>query len=369
MDPVLDFYKDKTVLVTGHTGFKGSWMTTMLVYAGAKVVGYSNDEGRLLPLSGVDKEITSIIGDVRDLNKLMETFEKYQPEVVIHMAAQAIVRKSYKDPIETYSTNIMGTVNVLECIRATKSVKSVIIVTTDKVYENKEWDYGYREIDPLGGFDPYSNSKACAELITASYKNAYFLHKYPSISTVRAGNVIGGGDLISTDRIIPDCIKSALLKEDIQVRNPFSIRPYQHVLEPVYAYLLIAASQYNFPEFAGTYNIGPNEEDTISTGDLVTLFTEAWGDGLKWYFARTEVNQPHEAKTLELDCSKFKKMFDWAPRWDIKTAVQKTVEWTKAWAQGENGKDLMIKQIKEYTRLTSKISTAVIGARIACVIE
>lgn len=346
-----EFYNKKTVLLTGHTGFKGSWMSVVLVNAGAHVVGYSScskDEERLFDLCGVKKQITHIKGDVRDLNNLKEVFATYQPEIVIHMAAQPIVRTSYQDPVGTYYTNVMGTVNVLECVRLNTCVKSFLNVTTDKVYENKEWEWGYRENEPLDGFDPYSNSKSCSELVTHSYKNSFFSDGHTAISTARAGNVIGGGDF-AKDRIIPDCVRAALKGEDIIVRNPYSTRPYQHVLEPVCAYLMIAAKQYEDGKFAGYYNVGPDDKDCFQTGALVDTFVKYWGENLKW------VNKydggPHEASFLKLDCSKLKKAFDWQPRWNLDTAIQKVVEWTKIWCSGNDTRKIMDAQISEYVSL------------------
>ncbi len=344
----LSFYKEKKVLLTGHTGFKGSWMSVMLVNAGAELIGYSScskNKTRLFDLCGVEGQITHIKGDVRDLDHLLEVFRTYQPEIVIHMAAQPIVRDSYKDPVGTYSTNVMGTVNVCEAVRMTDSVRSFLNVTTDKVYENKEWEWGYRENEPLDGYDPYSNSKSCSELVTHSYKNSFFTDGRVSVSTARAGNVIGGGDF-ANDRIIPDCIRAAVKHEEIVVRNPYSTRPYQHVLEPVYAYLMIAAKQYEDPGYQSWYNVGPDDRDCFQTGALVDLFVKHWGEGLKW------VNQydggPHEANFLKLDCSKLKTTFDWKPRWNLETAIEKVVEWSKIWAAGEDVRPVMDKQIKEF---------------------
>lgn len=291
----LSFYKGKKVLVTGHTGFKGTWLCVMLVNAGAEVIGYSScskTETRLFDLCGIKEQITHIKGDVRDLKHLMNVFDEYQPEIVLHLAAQPIVRDSYKDPVYTYETNVMGTVNICECVRQTKSVKSFLNVTTDKVYENKEWEWGYRENEPLDGYDPYSNSKSCSELVTHSYINSFFNELGVAVSTARAGNVIGGGDF-ANDRIIPDCVRAAIEKKDIIVRNPHSTRPYQHVLEPLYAYLMIDAMQYKDKKYAGYYNVGPDDQDCFQTGALVDVFVKRWGDGLKW------VNKydggPHEA--------------------------------------------------------------------------
>ncbi|MBQ6360939.1 MAG: CDP-glucose 4,6-dehydratase [Lachnospiraceae bacterium] len=343
----LNFYKGKKVLLTGHTGFKGSWMSVILVNYGAEVIGYSTcskKETRLFDLCGVKDQITHIKGDVRDLEHILQVFEKYQPEIVIHMAAQPIVRISYKDPVNTYSTNVMGTVNICEAVRLTDSVRSFLNVTTDKVYENREWEWGYRENEPLDGYDPYSNSKSCSELVTHSYK-ASFLNSYVAVSTARAGNVIGGGDF-AKDRIIPDCIRAAMKGEDIIVRNPHSTRPYQHVLEPVYAYLMIAAMQYGHPELQSWYNVGPDDGDCYETGALVDLFVNLWGNGIQW------INQydggPHEANFLKLDCSKLKHAFGWKPRWNLETAMEKVVEWSKAWAEGEDVRPIMDKQIEEF---------------------
>lgn len=344
----LSFYKGKKVLLTGHTGFKGSWMSVMLVNAGAEVIGYSScskTETRLFDLCGVKNQITHIKGDVRDLEHLLEVFRTYQPEIVIHMAAQPIVRDSYKDPVGTYSTNVMGTVNICEAVRQTPSVRSFLNVTTDKVYENKEWEWGYRENEPLDGYDPYSNSKSCSELVTHSYKSSFFTDGRVAVSTARAGNVIGGGDF-ANDRIIPDCIRAAVKGEDIIVRNPFSTRPYQHVLEPVYAYLMIAAMQYEYAKYASWYNVGPDDQDCFQTGALVDLFVKHWGEGLKW------VNKydggPHEANFLKLDCSKLKSTFGWKPHWNLEKAIEKVVEWSKVWVSAGDVRTVMDRQIGEF---------------------
>jgi len=344
----LRFYKGKKVLLTGHTGFKGSWMSVVLVNAGAEVIGYSScskEEKRLFDICGVKDQITHIRGDVRDLDCLKEIFRIYQPEIVIHMAAQPIVRTSYQDPVGTYDTNVMGTVNILECVRLNPCVKSFLNVTTDKVYENKEWEWGYRENEPLDGFDPYSNSKSCSELVTHSYKRSFFVDGHTAVSTARAGNVIGGGDF-AKDRIIPDCVRSALKHEDIIVRNPYSTRPYQHVLEPICAYLMIAAKQYKDQKYAGYYNVGPDDCDCFETGKLVDTFVKHWGDDLKW-IDRYD-GGPHEANFLKLDCSKLKAVFGWQPRWNLDTAIEKVVEWTKYWNSGGDARSIMDRQIEEY---------------------
>lgn len=343
----LSFYKGKKVLLTGHTGFKGSWMSVMLINAGAIVIGYSSCSKtmtRLFDLCGVKDQMIHIKGDVRDLDHLLDVFMTYQPEIVIHMAAQPIVRDSYKDPVGTYSTNVMGTVNICEAIRHTPSVRSFLNVTTDKVYENKEWEWGYRENEPLDGYDPYSNSKSCSELVTHSYKSSFLAGKV-AVSTARAGNVIGGGDF-ANDRIIPDCIRAAIIGEDIIVRNPFSTRPYQHVLEPVYAYLMIAAKQYEDSKYQSWYNVGPDDQDCYQTGDLVNLFVKHWGEGLKWI--NKHDGGPHEATFLKLDCSKLKKTFGWKPHWSLDSAIEKVVEWSKAWVAGEDVRSVMDSQICDF---------------------
>lgn len=347
-----EFYKGKKVLVTGHTGFKGTWMCKLLIMAGADVTGYALEaptKPSLFDMCHVADKMNSVIGDVRDLTHMKKVFEETQPEIVIHMAAQPLVRESYKDPVYTYETNVMGTVHVLECVRATSSVKSFLNVTTDKVYLNREWNWGYRENEELNGYDPYSNSKSCSELVTSSYLNSFFQGENVAISTARAGNVIGGGDF-ATDRIIPDCIRAVQEGRDIIVRNPYSTRPYEHVLEPVVAYLMIAEAQYNDKVFAGNYNVGPDEIDCWTTGDLVTLFCEKWtvvtGKEIKW------VNQydggPHEANFLKLDCSKLKTTFGWKPRWNVETTMEKIVEWSNVYLLGQDVAECMEKQIREF---------------------
>lgn len=346
----LSFYKGKTVFLTGHTGFKGSWMCKVLTIHGANVVGYSLEpptSPSLFEAADISRGITSVIGDIRDLNKLSKTVQEHQPEIVIHMAAQPIVRESYADPLYTYETNVMGTVNILECVRNNACVKSFLNVTTDKVYKNKEWEWGYRENEELDGFDPYSNSKSCSELVTHSYKNSFFADGRTAISTARAGNVIGGGDF-ANDRIIPDCIRSVQKGEDIVVRNPYSTRPYQHVLEPLCAYLMIAQRQYEDIKYAGWYNVGPDETECFQTGALVDLFVKHWGGGAKWI--NKSEGGPHEANFLKLDCSKLKNTFGWRPRWDLDTAIEKTVEWTKTWLSGEDVNLCMEKQIEEFLK-------------------
>lgn len=347
-----EFYKGKKVLVTGHTGFKGTWMCAVLTSFGAKVTGYALDpptDPGLFDLCQLSEKINSVTGDIRDLEKMKEVFAKTQPQIVIHMAAQPLVRESYQNPVYTYDVNVMGTVNVLECVRLTQSVCSVVNVTTDKVYKNKEWEWGYREDEELNGYDPYSNSKSCSELVTSSYINSFFTGREIAVSTMRAGNVIGGGDF-AADRIIPDCIRAAFRKEQIHVRNPFSVRPYQHVLEAVMAYLMVAQAQYVDLGCAGNYNVGPDESDSVETGKITTMFCDAWNrltnDGIEW--ATCCENGPHEANYLKLDCSRLKKKFGWKPVWNVETAIAKTVEWSLAYRDGEDVLECMKRQIGEF---------------------
>ena len=345
----LSFYKGKKVFVTGHTGFKGSWLCKILADAGAIVTGYSLQpptQPSLFDKKKKKKGITSIIGDIRNYQSLKAAFDAAQPEIVLHLAAQPIVRDSYKDPVYTYETNVMGTVNILECVRNSNSVKSFLNVTTDKVYKNKEWEWGYRENEELDGFDPYSNSKSCSELATHSYKNSFFSDGRVAISTARAGNVIGGGDF-ANDRIIPDCIRAMSSGNVIEVRNPYSTRPYQHVLEPLFAYLMIAAKQYQDGKYAGYYNVGPDECDCVNTGMLADLFCESWGNGAAWV-NKAENDAPHEAGFLKLDCSKIRSVFGWRPRWHIEKCIEMTVRFSKVWMDKGDIRTEMERQIREY---------------------
>ena len=346
----LKFFRNKRVLITGHTGFKGTWLSRILVNAGAEVTGYALEaptEPSLFKLMDMDKEMKSVIGDVRDLNSLKEVFEEVQPEIVLHLAAQPIVRDSYKNPVYTYETNVMGTVNICECVRLNPCVKSFLNVTTDKVYHNREWEWGYRENDPLDGYDPYSNSKSCSELVTHSYINSFFNDMDVAVSTARAGNVIGGGDF-ANDRIVPDCIRAAAKKESIIVRNPHSTRPYQHVLEPLAAYLMIAQKQYEDKKYAGFYNVGPDDCDCVTTGELVDLFCKYWGEGQDW--ENQFVGGPHEANFLKLDCSKLKNIFGWNPVWHVDTAIEKTVEWAKVFVSSGDIKECVDRQINTFLK-------------------
>lgn len=348
----LEFYRNKRVLITGHTGFKGTWMCKVLNMLGAEVTGYSLEpptHPSLFDLCDMVNQMNCVEGDIRDLKSVMHVFDEVQPEIVIHMAAQPLVRESYKNPVYTYETNVMGTVNVLESIRKTSSVKSVVNVTTDKVYLNKEWYWGYREYEELNGFDPYSNSKSCSELVTSCYSNSFFKESKVAISTARAGNVIGGGDF-ATDRIIPDCVRAVQNQEDIIVRNPYSIRPYEHVLEPIMAYLLIAQKQYEDNRFSGNYNVGPQEDDCWSTGDVVSLFCDKWNqymnDSVRWI--NKHDGGPHEANFLKLDCSKMKQTFGWKPRWNVEKAMDTIVEWTACYFKNEDISSCMERQIEDF---------------------
>lgn len=348
MSDISNFYKNKKVLITGHTGFKGSWLCRILINAGAKVTGYSLEpptEPSLFKLAKIENDINHIIGDIRDLDHLAKVFDEVQPEIVLHLAAQPIVRESYKNPVGTYETNVMGTVNICECVRTHECVRSFLNVTTDKVYKNNEWAWGYRENEPLDGYDPYSNSKSCSELVTHSYINSFYDIDRVRVSTARAGNVIGGGDF-AVDRIIPDCVRAASSNETIIVRNPYSTRPYQHVLEPLFAYLMIAKAQYEDKKYAGFYNVGPDDKDCVTTGNLVDIFCSKWGKGLTW--ENRYDGGPHEANFLKLDCSLLKSTFGWKPKWGIEEAIEKVIEWSKVWINQTDISKEMDREIEEY---------------------
>lgn len=317
---------------------------------GAVVCGYAKEptqEQRLFELTGISEKIANVYGDVRDLEHMQRVMQEFQPEIVFHLAAQPIVRESYRNPVGTYSTNVMGTVNVLEAVRNCKTVKSVINVTTDKVYENRETSKGYIETDVLDGYDPYSNSKSCSELVTNSYRKAFFQGMDTAVSTCRAGNVIGGGDF-AVDRIIPDCYRAVRDGKRIVLRNPKSVRPYQHVLDPLGAYLKVAQMQYeDRARYEGAYNIGPDREDNVTTGQLADLFCQAWGKDALWE-SREENNAVHEANLLYLDCTKIKQTIGWQPVWNIDNTIQKTVEWYKEYMAGSDISNCMDKQIGEF---------------------
>lgn len=348
------FWKGKRVLLTGHTGFKGSWLSLWLQSMGAETVGYAlapPTNPSLFDVAKVGDGMISIIGDIRDLAHLKKVFSGYQPEIVIHMAAQPLVRYSYIEPIETYSTNVMGTVNLLEAVRATPSVKAVVNVTTDKCYENREWVWGYRENEAMGGFDPYSSSKGCAELVTAAYRNSYFHpEKYivhgVAIASGRAGNVIGGGDW-ADDRLIPDIIRAIVQGKPVNIRNPHATRPWQHVLEPLSGYLVLAQKLF---EEGATYgegwNFGPNEDDAKPVQWIVERLTQSWGEGASWVVDSGD--HPHEAHYLKLDCSKAKARLNWHPRWHLEDALGAIIDWQRAYRDGKDIKALTLEQIRQY---------------------
>lgn len=346
----LQFYKNKKVFLTGHTGFKGAWLSHLLIGLGTEVTGYSlkpNTNPSLYDLCNLFSKMNSIIADVRDFDSLKKSIEAAKPDIVLHLAAQPLVRESYANPKETYEINVMGTVNLLECIRMMKNPPlSVLNVTTDKVYLNREWAWGYRENEHLDGFDPYSNSKSCSELVTHGYVNSFFNDMNIAASTARAGNVIGGGDF-AKDRIIPDCIRAVQDRKEIIIRNPYSTRPYQHVLEPIYTYLLLAQKQYSDKNLGSSYNVGPDDNDCVTTQKLVEIFCEKWGEGANFKVIQ-EKNAVHEANFLKLDCSKIKSQLNWHPRWNIDKAIEKTVEWNKTYLSNGNINLLMNAQIKEF---------------------
>lgn len=344
----LVFWRDKNVLITGHTGFKGAWLTVILNHLGAKLTGYALppvDNDNLFKLAQADRFVDSFYGDVEDYYALREVFNKCQPEIVLHLAAQPLVSEGYDQPRKTFLTNAVGTLNLCECIRQSCSVKSFLNVTTDKVYRNNEWSWGYREIDELGGSDPYSGSKSCSELITLSYKNSFLQEQNVAVSTARAGNVIGGGDF-SPHRILPDCVRAAVNNQPIKLRNPASVRPYQHVLEALIAYLMIVQYQYKDISFADSYNIGPEDCDCVTTGELVDIFCHKWADEVSWIPVQS--NLPPESKLLKLDCSLIKNRLGWIPKWHVDEAVERTIEWVCAWRSGKNILSFMEQQIEDY---------------------
>lgn len=342
-------FEARKVLVTGHTGFKGSWLCHILKGAGAEVYGYGlkpPTDPNLFEIAEIGEGMQSEIGDIRDYDRLFDFFSDVRPEIVMHLAAQPLVLYGYDHPRETYETNVMGTVNILECTRNTETVKSFLNVTTDKVYKNDETGGLFSETDPLDGYDPYSNSKSCSELVTHCYKNSFF-DKRCAISTARAGNVIGGGDF-SDNRIVPDCVRAAISGKSIHLRNPNSVRPYQHVLEPLMAYLTIVTEQEKYPELSGYYNVGPLEKDNVTTGQLVDMFRASWGDMKPPIF---ESDHRHEAGYLRLNVDLIRQKFGFEPRWSISTAVDRTVEWSKIWSTGGDVIKCMDEQIREYLEI------------------
>jgi CDP-glucose 4,6-dehydratase len=343
------FWKDKRVFLTGHTGFKGSWLSLWLQSIGAVVHGLSlkpPTDPALYHVANIDAEMHSVIGDIRDYQTVLAAMRACQPEVIIHMAAQPLVRHSYEAPLETYETNVMGTLHVLEAARAVGSAKAIVNVTTDKCYENKEWVWGYRENEAMGGYDPYSNSKSCAELVTTAYRQSFFQHTNIALGSARSGNVIGGGDW-AADRLVPDVLRAFEDSRPVVIRNPHSTRPWQHVLEPLSGYLLLAEHLYHEGQrFAEGWNFGPNDDDARPVQWIVERMAEKWGAGATWQLDGG--NNPHEATSLKLDISKAKKGLGWQPRWGLSTALEKTAEWHQAWASKADMRAKCLEQIAEY---------------------
>jgi CDP-glucose 4,6-dehydratase len=352
----IDFWKGKRVFLTGHTGFKGGWTVLWLHKLGAIVKGYAlepNTSPSLFEIANISDGIESEFGDIRDLDQLKKSLCNFSPDIVIHMAAQPLVRLSYQDPVGTYQTNVIGTVNLFESVRNCKSVKAVVNVTTDKCYENNEWLWGYRENEPMGGHDPYSSSKGCSELVTSAYRKSYFSNLGSAkIASARAGNVIGGGDW-AEDRLIPDILKSFINNKPVEVRNPSATRPWQHVLEPISGYLTLAEQLYiEGDKFAEAWNFGPEDNDVKSVKYIIEYLVQEWGSGVCW--AQDKSEQPHEAQLLKLDISKAKNHLQWFPKWDIHSALDSIIEWNKEWLKGEDMKAISLKQIHKFENLKGK---------------
>lgn len=349
-------YEGKKILITGATGFKGSWLSIWLNRLGAKVIGYSLEpptNPSIFKICNLDNKITSIIGDVRDYSNLLNVLKDYKPDIVFHLAAQPLVKLSYKSPRETYETNVMGTVNVLEAVKNTDSVKAVVVITTDKCYENKEWIYGYRENDPMGGYDPYSSSKGCAELAVSSYRNSFYNERGIALASTRAGNVIGGGDW-ADDRLIPDFVRSVLEEKPIVIRNPLASRPWQHVLEPLSGYLWLGALMLkNKEKYSSAWNFGPKDTDILSVEEILNLAINSWGKGV---LKLDESHNPHEANLLKLDISKAKSYLKWSPVYDVNKAVDKTINWYKTYYEKKdiNMYEYTLKQLDEYEEEAKK---------------
>lgn len=348
------FWQGKHVFLTGHTGFKGSWLALWLSSMGARVTGYAlapNTQPNLFEILSIENQIyESHIADIRDLDKLQQAIKKAQPDILIHMAAQPLVRYSYENPVETYATNVMGTVHVLEAIRHIDTIRAAVVVTTDKCYENKEWVWGYREDEPMGGYDPYSSSKGCAELVTAAYRRSFFsdlaVPHHVSLASARAGNVIGGGDW-SKDRLIPDAIKAFDESKPLMIRNPLATRPWQHVLEPLSGYLILAEALYeNGIKFESSWNFGPRSEDERSVQEVIDLLIEQWGGSASWQ--KEPGTQPHEAHLLKLDCSKAYQYLGWTPKWSVEVAIQKIMDWHKSFQNKDDMQALSLLQIQQY---------------------
>lgn len=358
------FWKGKKVLVTGHTGFKGGWLSLWLQYMGAEVIGISLEPPttkNFYKQANIAEGMESLRADIRDLDRIKEIFQHYQPEIIFHLAAQPLVRYSYNNPVETYQTNVMGTLNILEAIRSIKSVRSAVMITTDKCYENKEWDWGYRENEPMGGHDPYSSSKGCAELLIASYRDSYFYdeacNEYKTaIASVRAGNVIGGGDW-AEDRLIPDIIRAIESNTIVHIRNPNAIRPWQHVLEPIDGYIELAEKLYvSSDKYAEAWNFGPREDDAKPVQWIVEKMTKLWGENAKWVVDNGE--HPHEANYLRLDCSKAHTKLNWWPKWSLETALEKIINWHKKEQEGVDMKLFTLEQIKDYMKVKENDNVA-----------
>lgn len=350
MTPSSSFWHDKRVFLTGHTGFKGSWLGLWLHHLGAMVHGYAlppDTQPNLFTRAGIARRLTDTRGDIRDYGTLSSVLENFQPDIVIHMAAQALVRPSYDDPVQTYSTNVMGTVHLLEAVRKIDCVRAVVNVTSDKCYENQEWDWGYRENDPLGGRDPYSNSKGCAELVTHAFRQSFYEQRGIGLATARAGNVIGGGDW-SADRLLPDILRSLEKGRPPLIRSPGAIRPWQHVLEPLSGYLCLAQKLYEEgAAFSQAWNFGPLDEGARNVRWITEKLMALWGEDIDW--SCDAVTGPHEANVLKLDISKSVQHLQWQPRWQLDQALAKTVEWHRAWVSGANACDLVMSQIESYT--------------------
>lgn len=347
-----EFWKGKKVFITGHTGFKGSWLSIWLNFMRAKVKGYSlppNTSPSLFEEANVSNIMDSEIGDIRNLDLLSKSMIEFNPDILIHMAAQPLVRYSYKEPVETYSTNVMGTVHVLEAARSCDNLKAIVSVTTDKCYENKEWPWGYRENEPMGGHDPYSSSKGCAELVTAAYRKSFFSqHGFANLGSARAGNVVGGGDW-AEDRLIPDILKAFEKEQSVIIRNPDSTRPWQHVLEPLSGYLVLAEALYKGEnQVDDAWNFGPDDEDCRPVNWILDKMVEKWDGKASWKLDNN--SNPHEAGFLKLDCSKAKTVLKWKPTWNLEHTLKSIVKWHQDWLKGGDAKELCLNEIKEFTK-------------------
>ncbi|KJV29626.1 CDP-glucose 4,6-dehydratase [Aquitalea magnusonii] len=344
-----NFWQGKRVLLTGHTGFKGSWLSLWLQAMGSEIRGIAlppPTEPSLFECADVASGLDHQICDIRDCDRLQVLFSEFAPEIVIHMAAQPLVRLSYQQPMETYATNVMGTVHVLEAARRAGTVKAIVNVTTDKCYENREWAWGYRENEPMGGFDPYSNSKGCAELVSSAYRQSFLKAEGIALATARAGNVIGGGDW-AADRLVPDILRALEQNQPVQIRNPYAIRPWQHVLEPLSGYLLLAQHLYEHGQaYAEGWNFGPRDEDAKPVQWIVEELCKIWGNGASW--SLQPGTHPHEANYLKLDISKARQQLDWAPRWNLATALSSIVDWHKTWRQRGDMRAHCLDQITQY---------------------